>query len=111
MATSAQNVSRLSHPLAWFREFLRLELAPYPGRAALVIRMVIAATLMMIITMTFRMPYGDYGAIYALIISRESPQATIKAVKTIVVAFAFGAAYGLTLGIFFGGDPMLRLLW
>jgi multidrug resistance protein MdtO len=63
-----------------------------PGRAALLARMVIASTLVMVISMVFRMPYGAYGAIHAITISRESPQATVKAVKTIVIAFVFAAA-------------------
>ena len=49
------------------------ELVPYPGRVNTVARMVIAATLVMIICMTFRIPYGFQGAIYVLFISRESP--------------------------------------
>jgi multidrug resistance protein MdtO len=111
MAALAQSVPEAARPLVWFREFLKEELAPYPGRAALAARMVIAATLVMIITMTFRMPYGAYGAIYALTISRESPQTTVKTVKTIVVAFAIGAGYVLIGALFFLDDPMLRMLW
>lgn len=73
MATVAQNVRGPSHPLVWIREFLKEELAPYPGRAALAVRMVIAATIIMIITMTIRIPYGLQGAITTFLISRESP--------------------------------------
>lgn len=96
---------------AWFREFLRDELTPYPERAALVARMVIAATIVMLITMTFRMPYGAYASLYALTISREPPQTTGTAVKSIVAAFVLGGAYVLFSAWFFFGDPLLRLLW
>ena len=95
----------------WFRGFLRDELTPYPERAALVARMVIAATIVMLITMTFRMPYGAYASLYALTISRESPQTTGTAVKSIVAAFVLGGAYVLFSAWFFFGDPLLRLLW
>ena len=91
MATVAQNLSEPWDPFVSFREFLKEELAPYPGRAALVARMVICATLVMILTMTFRIPYGMHGAVFALIISRESPRATLKHVRTTVIAFAFSA--------------------
>jgi multidrug resistance protein MdtO len=97
--------------IAWFREFLRDELTPYPERAALVTRMVIAATIVMLITMTFRMPYGAYASLYALTISRESPQTTGTAVKSIVAAFVLGGAYVLVSAWLFFGDPLLRLLW
>ena len=45
MEAVAQPVIEEPRPLAWFREFLKEELAPYPGRDKLVARMVIAATL------------------------------------------------------------------
>jgi multidrug resistance protein MdtO len=111
MATVAQNVPEASHPSAWFREFLKEELAPYPGRAALVARMVIAATLVMIITMTFRIPFGAQGAIFTLFISRESPRATVSAVKAIVTVFSFATVYILIGAMLSLGDPILRLLW
>ena len=72
-------VTEWPRPLAWLREFLKEELAPYPGRGRLVARMVIAATLVMLITMTFRLPLG-VQAIYALAISRGTHWATVRAV-------------------------------
>ena len=111
MTTIGENLPKPASALVSFWEFLRWELAPYPGRAASVTRMVIAATIVMLITMTFHMPYGPYGALYTLTISRESPQGTEKAVKTIIIAYFLGAGYQLTLGVLFGVDPMLRLLW
>jgi len=111
MATIAQSIPESRQPLAWLWDFLREELTPYRGRVSLVARMVIAATLVMIITMTFRIPYGAYGAVYALNISRESPQTTLKTLKTIVVAYVLGAAYVLIGALFFLADPVLRFLW
>jgi multidrug resistance protein MdtO len=111
MATTAQNLSEPWDLLVSFREFLKEELAPYPGRAALVARMVICATLVMILTMTFRIPYGMHGAVFTLIISRESPRATLKHVRTTVIAFAFSAVYIFIGAQFSLDDPTLRLLW
>jgi len=111
MATVAQNLSDSSGPSVWFWQFLKEELAPYPGRAALVARMVICATLVMIITMTFRLPYGMHGAVFSLIISRESPRATLKHVRTTLIAFAFSAVYIFIGALFSLDDPTLRLLW
>jgi multidrug resistance protein MdtO len=111
MASLAQSAPEVHRSSAWFREFLKEELAPYPGRAALVARMVIASSVVMLISMTFRLPYGAYAAIYALTISRESPQVTVKTVKTILLAFTLGAVYILFGAWFFLDDPMLRLLW
>ena len=76
MATLAQTVPKSSTALLWIREFLKAELAPYPGRAALVARMCVPATLVMLLTMTFQIPYGAYGAIFALTVSSESAEET-----------------------------------
>jgi multidrug resistance protein MdtO len=109
MTTRQATETRTS--LAWLRPFLKEELAPYPGRDALVARMLLASTIVMILSMTFRMPFGAYGSIYALVISREDRQSTVQAVKTIVVAFALAGAGVLVGARLFAGDPMLRLLW
>ena len=111
MPTIAQIVPRSSSSLSWVKEFLKEELAPYPGRATLIARMCIPATLVMLLTMTFKIPYGAYGAIFALIISRENPQATARAAKTIILALLFSVLYVLIGTIFFVQDPNLRLLW
>ena len=111
MATLASTISPLPNSLAWLRDLLREELAPYPGRGALVARMVFAASIVMVINMTFQIPYGAYGAIYALILSREDPDATLRATKTMIVSFSFAAVYALVGAVFFSGEPTLRLLW
>jgi multidrug resistance protein MdtO len=111
MATFAQTISDSPKPLASYWEFFKEELIPYPGRAALVGRMVVAATLTMLITLTFRLPYGAYGAIYALSISRESTQITLNTAMTRIAAYSLGAIYVLIGATFFVDDPLLRLLW
>jgi multidrug resistance protein MdtO len=111
MATIAQSLPESSRPLGRFREFLKEELAPYPGRAALVARMTLAATLVMIICMTFRIPYGFQGAIYALLISRESPRVTLRSAGIIFIFTGIGAAYVLISARFVINDPLLHFLW
>jgi multidrug resistance protein MdtO len=111
MATFAQTIPESSKPWASYWEFLKEELRPYPGRAALVGRMVMAATLAMLITMTFRLPYGAYCAIYAVAISRESTQMTLKTATTRIVSYSLGAIYVLIGATFFVDDPLLRLIW
>ena len=111
MASIAQSLPVSNRWLAWLWQWLRNELTPYPGRALLVARMVTAATLVMIMSMTFRLPYGAFGAIYALILSRESLEATANAVRHVVIGFVIAGAYiilGLMLVL---ADPTLRFLW
>ncbi len=111
MATIAQIVPTPVRRFAWPVEFLRDELAPYPGRAALVARMVIASTLVMILTMTFRIPYGAYGAVFAITLPRESLDKTAAEVRALALGVAVGAAYAAIGATLFLGDPLLRFVW
>ena len=111
MASVSQSVSGSQPPSRWFRQFLTHELAPYPRRARTVSRMVIAATLVMIITMTFRIPFGFQGAVYALLISRESPRATLQSAATVLLVTGAGAAYFLVSAWFVISDPPLHFFW
>jgi multidrug resistance protein MdtO len=111
MATAAQSVSTTPSSLSWLGEFLKHELSPYRGRSALVARMVIAATLVMVTCMVFRIPYAFQGAIYALIVSRESSQATFKSAASILALTGIGAAYLLASAWFVISIPTLHLLW
>jgi multidrug resistance protein MdtO len=98
-------------PLTWLWEFLKHELAPYPGRAVTVARMVLAATLVMIVCNTFRIPYAFLGGIYALLISRESPRATLSSAGTVLLFAAGGVAYVLVSVQFVASVPLLHFLW
>jgi multidrug resistance protein MdtO len=73
--------------------------------------MVIAATLVMVICMTFRVPYAFEGAIYALTVSRESSQATFKSAASILSLTGIGGAYLLASAWFVISIPALHLLW
>jgi len=73
--------------------------------------MVIASTLVMIICMTFRIPYAWQGAIYALLVSRESPRATLKSAATILLVTGIGAAYIILSIQLVINIPPLHFLW
>ena len=111
MATAVVTRTRWNSSLAWIGDFLREELSPYPGRVALVTRMVLATTLITVVGMTFRIPYTFQGAIYALTISRESRQATLKSAGTTLLVTGIGAAYLLISASFVINSPLLHFLW
>jgi multidrug resistance protein MdtO len=111
MATLAENIGAAPSTPQWFWAFLKQELAPYPGRAGITARMVIAATLTMIICMTFRIPYAFQAAVYALIVSRESPQATVKSAGLMSGLTIMTAAYILISMWFVISIPVLHFLW
>ena len=111
MATASLPVLRWNSLLAWLPDFLREELSPYPGRVALVFRMVVAASLIVIVGMTFRIPYTFQAAIHALMISRESRQATLKSAGTILLVTGIGAAYLLIFVSLVINSPLLHFVW
>jgi multidrug resistance protein MdtO len=73
--------------------------------------MVIAATLVMIICETFRIPYAFEGAIYTLIVSRESSRATLQSAGVAILFVGVGGAYVLISAGFVISVPILHFLW
>jgi multidrug resistance protein MdtO len=73
--------------------------------------MVISATLIMIVCMTYRLPYAFLGALYALLLSRESPRATLESAGTMFLVTAIGAAYILISVRIVIDLPVLHFLW
>ena len=111
MAAIAQSLPGSESRWTWFWNFLKNELAPYPGRGAVVARMVTASTLVMIVCMTFQIPYAAYAALFALNISRESIEGTTSAARAFVVGSALGGAYIIVCTMLIVGNAMLRFLW
>ena len=95
----------------WLWTFLKAELAPYPGRAWVVGRITIAATIVMIIVMTFRIPSGFLAAIFVLFITRENPTATFRSGVRVIIAFAIGTLYTIAGIATLVDDPLTHFLW
>jgi multidrug resistance protein MdtO len=96
---------------AWFWQFLKTELAPYPGRAWVVGRITIAATITMILVMTFRIPYGFLGAIFTLFLSRENFSVTFRAGVRLVVVYVVATLYTIAGIMTMVDDPLTHFLW
>jgi multidrug resistance protein MdtO len=103
--------SALDEACAWFWQFLKTELAPYPGRAWVVGRITIAATITMILVMTFRIPYGFQAAIYTLFLSRENPRATLIGGIRIAIVVAIATSYTVLTIMMMVDDPLTHFLW
>src|ERR1700756_5327120 len=97
--------------LRWLREMLKDELAAYPGRGVMVARMVVSATLTMILAMTFRIPGGFEGALYAFLIARDDFRSTMKSGIAMAVSYTIGVSFVLTCAALFASHPDARFLW
>ncbi|HUO35720.1 MAG TPA: FUSC family protein [Candidatus Acidoferrum sp.] len=111
MATAAQSLTSPASSFSWIKQFLKEELKPYPGRTAVVGRMVLAATIVMIVCMTFQLSYAFQGAILVLLISRENPRATVDSSGTFFLFCCIGTAYILVSAWFVISLPTVHLLW
>jgi multidrug resistance protein MdtO len=111
MGTTAVRLPHRQRFTDWFPVFLLQELAPFPGRGAVVARMVIAATLSMIIIVTFQIPGGAIGALCAFILSRENLLSTAKSALYIVLAFALGGLFVPVGARMFASTPETHFLW
>ncbi len=111
LGTTAQTYPLNAGRFSWFGEFLRYELAPYRGRIALVARMVTASTLVMLIGFTFKIPSTALAALFTLIISRESRQATEKTVRGLLGVSVFALVYVVGGGMLVLGNELLRFCW
>lgn len=95
----------------WFWNFLKSELAPYPGRASVVVRMTITATIVMLLIQTFRLPSGFLAGVFTFFLSRENPTATLRSGVRLVASFVLATAYTV-LGIAtLVDEPLTHFLW
>ncbi len=107
-----QTGRRQAEPFStWFPAFLRDELSPYPGRLPLVLRMTLAATLTMLVIMTFRLPGAAIAAYYTLILARDSPLTTVRNAWHVMVSYLLGSAYCLICLLLFVDYPLTHFLW
>ena len=95
----------------WFREFLRWEVMPYPGRVNTVVRMTITATLVMIIVVTFRIPNPFLATFFSLLLARENLAATWRGGRVLVLAFVAATLYTLVGMMLFRGFPLTHFFW
>ncbi len=97
--------------IQWFTSFLREELRPYPGRALLALRYTVAATITMLLIVTFRLPGAAIGGFFSLLISREAPITTLRGGIGTVASFLCGTTFLLTGSILLVDYPLTHFLW
>lgn len=111
-STSKLNLDELlAHKTDWLWAFLKEELTPYPGRINTMTRMLITCVITMLVIMTVRSPNCALGVFFALTLSREDPEVTIRSGFQLVIAFVIGFIYffmGINLVI---NDPLTHFLF
>jgi multidrug resistance protein MdtO len=111
MATLAQTIQDAPSSWSWIRDFLKEELSPYPGRFGVVARMVISTTLIVIICEALRVPDAFQAAILALLVTRESPRATVQSSLMIAAVMCVGGLYVLFSAYLVISIPGVHFFW
>jgi uncharacterized membrane protein YccC len=111
MAISVEYPALRGSALGQVATFLRNELAPYPGRAASVLRMAAACIATMLVVMVFKLPNGFLAVFYVLAISRENTQATVRNGIALVLGNLAGLALAIAGIVLFLDYPLLHFLF
>ncbi len=76
--------------------WLRRELAPFPGREAMTLRLVVAVVLVTVVSMTLQIPFTAVSAYMVFFITKEN-----RVITTITgITLALGATIGVALSLF-----------
>ena len=111
MATAVTSLRDNRPSYGWFVDFLKQELAPYPDRGSTVARMVIAATLMMLIIMIFRIPNSAAGPVFAFMFARDSLASSVRSTLSVICTFGAGMIFIPFGARMFASEPMTHFLW
>jgi multidrug resistance protein MdtO len=76
-----------------------------------VIRMTIAATLVMIIVVTFRIPNAALAGLFSILLARENLAVTWRSGQLIVLGFVLASLYTLLGMMLFRGYPITHFFW
>lgn len=88
---------------------LREELRPYPGRIAKVARMLLAATIVLLLAMSLRLQFAFLGVFNAFLISRQSPRWLLANGPLVLLANVAGLLYVLAGLSLFSSYPVAYL--
>jgi multidrug resistance protein MdtO len=107
MDAVAETFSSLHRPdwVSW----LRRELAPFPGRGAMTLRMVVAVALVTIISMTLQIPETALSAYMVFFVTKENRTVTTLAGILVIVGVTLAIAASLFLSRFTFDYPELRI--
>ncbi|HTR42671.1 MAG TPA: FUSC family protein [Pseudomonadales bacterium] len=95
------------HP-AWL-EWLRRELAPFPGRAPMTIRLVVAVTLVTIISLTLQVPQLAFSAFFCFFVSKENRVLTLMTGVLMIIAVTIATIINLLLYTWVFDYPEYRI--
>ncbi|HWY31784.1 MAG TPA: hypothetical protein VNX46_13580, partial [Candidatus Acidoferrum sp.] len=95
MNALAQAGLRLSHP-AWLT-WLRRELAPFPGREPMTIRLVVSVTIVTMVSLALQVPQLAYSAFFVFFVTKENRVLTLFTGAIMICGATVATALNLLL--------------
>jgi multidrug resistance protein MdtO len=93
----------------WINQFWE-DLQPTPGRLSTSLRIVLATTLTLILSMTWRIPSAAFGLYMVFLLGRDSPSVSMRGGIISVLTLAAAVVTELALVILTDNSPMSRVL-
>jgi multidrug resistance protein MdtO len=97
-----------SYQPSWLN-WLRHEMAPFPGREAMTIRLVVSVLLVTIISMTLRVPQSAYSAFFVFFVTKENRVLTMVTGTIMILGATIATAVSLILFYYTFDYPELRI--
>ncbi|HSY18988.1 MAG TPA: FUSC family protein [Candidatus Acidoferrales bacterium] len=105
---TAAALPRMSFRPAWLL-WLKRELAPFPGRWPMTVRMVVAVTLVTIISMSLQVPQLAFSAFFVFFVSKENRVLTLFTGVIMIAGATVSTALTLFLYDYTFDHPVLRV--
>jgi len=98
-------------PVIWpgWLDWMRRELAPYPGRSSMMLRIVVTTVLVVIISMTLQIPEVLISAYMVIFVTKENKVVTTLVGTLIILGATFAIAVSLLVYRFTFDFPELRI--
>ena len=100
---------RLAKQQPPWREWLRRELAPFPGRMEMTVRMVVTVVLVTVISMTLQVPQLAFSVFFVIFVTKENRVLTLQSGVVMIVGVTAACLASLLLYQFTFDYPELRV--
>jgi multidrug resistance protein MdtO len=97
-------------PFGWLMHFLKVELAPFPGRLNPVLRTLVSCALVIFISMSLQVPFLALSLIIVFFLTQANAAVTRMVAMLFIISIPVSIAIGIVLLKYTFGYPLLRIV-
>ena len=101
--------AKLEHSRPAWLEWLRRELAPFPGRAPMTIRLVVATAIVVVISMALQVPQVAFSAFFCFFVTKENRVLTLVTGMLMILGVTLATIINLLLYTWTFDYPEVRI--